>query len=185
MNAKPIVIIALVVAVGVGAVVVGENITSGGDADESEPFPTATASDSAGNDDLDGSEGSGTATSDSSVDETPTPPFAFTIENIEECGQTCRDVTSTLTNQQDATAEGVTVHTRIFAGRGTDGDVIWNGDADVGTLAAGESFTTTRRVDLSFSEALKVQNNDGWITVQTTVDSADRTVTFTDERQVA
>jgi hypothetical protein len=107
------------------------------------------------------------------------------IDNIEECGQTCRDVTSTLSNQQDATAENVTVHTRILAGQGTDGDVVWRGSEDVGTLPAGESSTTTRQVELSFADALKIENNGGWITVQTTVETADGSVTFTDERQVA
>lgn len=36
--------------------------------------------------------------------------------DVEECGQTCRDVTSTLSNNQDETATGVTVYTRVFAG---------------------------------------------------------------------
>ena len=68
---------------------------------------------------------------------------------------------------------------------GTDGDVIWRGTEDVGALGAGESYTTTRQVDLSFADALAVQNAGGWITVQTSVETADRTVTVTDERQVA
>ena len=116
---------------------------------------------------------------------TETPPFTFVIDSIEECGQTCRDVTSTVTNQQDATARNTTVYTRLYVGNGTDGDVAWQGSERVGTLDPGESATATKRVELSFSEALAVQNNDGWITVQTTVETVDRTVTFTDRRQVA
>ncbi|MDT3436998.1 hypothetical protein [Haloarcula sp. 1CSR25-25] len=114
-----------------------------------------------------------------------TPPFAFTVDAIEECGQTCRDVTSTLTNQQNSTAEAVTVSTRIYAGNDTDGDVVWEGSEDVGTLEAGESYSTTRRVDLSFRDAYAIQRADGRITVRTTVETTDRTVTFTDRRTVA
>ena len=45
------------------------------------------------------------------------PPFAFTIDRIEECGLTCRDVTATLHNNQEVPATGVTVYSRIYAGQ--------------------------------------------------------------------
>jgi hypothetical protein len=196
MNTKLLLTAVVVIGAGVGAVVVaGDLLPGGNDATESEAFPTATPSDaetpSDGGDDVE------TTTADSSIrnveltssaadgTSTETPPFGFAIDSIEECGQTCRDVTSTLTNQQDTTAENITVSTWIFAGQGTDGDEIWRGQEDAGTLAAGESYTATNRVELSLSEGLKIQNNDGWITVQTTVETEDQTVTFTDERQVA
>ena len=114
-----------------------------------------------------------------------TPPFAFTVDAIEECGRTCRDVTSTLANQQNSTAEDVTVYTRIYTGNSTDGDVVWEGSEDVGTLEAEGSYTTTRRVDLSFGDAYAIERADGWITVRTTVETADRTVTLSDQRKVA
>jgi hypothetical protein len=94
-------------------------------------------------------------------------------------------VTSTLTNQQDTTAEDVTVYTRIYAGNGTDGDQVWEGSESVGTLDASESYTATKRVELSFADAYAIDQEDGWITVQTTVETADQTVTFTEQRQVA
>jgi hypothetical protein len=115
-----------------------------------------------------------------------TPPFVFTVNAIEECGQTCRDVTSTLTNQQNGTAEGITVYTRIHAGNATDdGDVVWEGSEDVGTLETDESYTTSRRVELSFGDAYAIEQADGWITIRTTVETADRTVTLSDQRKVA
>ena len=181
MRGKPIIVIALVIALGAGLVVTGADVLPGNDDAASEPFPTETAAPSA-QETTQVASGSGGETTTPAA--TPTPPFGFAIENIEECGQTCRDVTSTLTNQQDTTAEDVVVYTRIFAGQGTDGDVVWRGDADVGTLGPGQSYTTTRRVELGFQDALAVQNADGWITVQTTVETADRTVTFTEQRQV-
>lgn len=171
---------------------------SGDDGEEvGEPFPTQTSAaptttagttsggsggGSGGGDDGSGSGGSGTtATTTTAAPE----PFDFRIGSIEECGSTCRDVTVTLTNQQETTAEDVTVYSRIFVGKGTDGDVVWQDSEDLGDLSSDESVTRTKRVELSFSEAYAVQQNDGWITIQTTIQTADRTVTFTDQRQVA
>ncbi|MBB6645587.1 hypothetical protein [Halobellus ruber] len=181
MNLKLILAAIVVLGAGAGVVVAGDMLPGGNGAADAESFPTATPG-GEGTATV-GSDGPATTTADGAS--TATPPFGFTIDKIEKCGQTCRDVTSTLTNQQDATAENGTVHTRIFAGRGTDGDEIWRGNEDVGTLPAGDSYTTTRQVELSYAEALKISNNDGWITVQTTVETENRTVTFTDERKVA
>ncbi|WP_435184544.1 hypothetical protein [Halobellus sp. EA9] len=181
MEGKPIIIIALLVAVGGGAAVIGGDLLPGNGDESTAPFPTETPGTSTATE----TGGSGDATATATA--TPTPPFGFVIEDIVSCGTTCRNVTSTLVNQQDTTASDITVYTRIFAGRGvgSDDDVIWRGQETVGTLGAGESYTTTRQVKLELSEALAVRNNDGWITVQTTVETADQTVTFTDERQVA
>ena len=183
MNGTPLVVLALLVAVVAGAVVIGGDALPGGDDADSEQFPTATSAPGAATQTAqDGDPAQ--ATADATPTATPTPPFGFVIENIEECGTTCRNVTSTLTNQQDSTVEGVTVYSRIFAGQGTDGEEVWRGEEPVGTLGPGESYTTTRQVELSFQEGLAVQNEDGWITIQTTVETEGRTVTFTERRQV-
>lgn len=121
-----------------------------------------------------------TTTSGSGTDH----PFAFTIDRVEECGSTCRDVTVTLTNQQDVGATNVTVTSRIWAGNSTDGDPIWTGTEDVGRLPAGDSYTATKRVELSFTEAYAVEQADGWITLQTTIETDDRTISFTEHRNV-
>lgn len=174
------VLIVLVLAVGIGAAVyygVGPAPGGSDSGEELTDFPTATP------DDGDASSG----TSDSTATPTETPPFSFTIDTIEECGQTCRDVTATLNNQQDDTATGVTVFIRIFAGEdNTDSeDLVWEGKEEAGTLEAGGSHTTTERVELSLQEANKIKQNDGWITILTTVKSDDTTVTFRDSEQVA
>jgi hypothetical protein len=175
----------LVAAVGV-AYATGVGPAPGGDDATIESFPTETpASDGSGG----GGATAGTPTDDGggTAETTATrtrPPFTFAIERIEECGRTCRDVTSTLTNRQDATARNVTVYTRIFVGNGTDGDVVWSGKKAVGDLGPGESYTATERVELSLAEASSVKAHDGWVTVQTTVQTADRTVTYTRHRDV-
>jgi hypothetical protein len=178
MNTKLLLAAVVVVAVGAGAVVaIGDRFPGGSGAD-TDSLPTATPES--------GDEGGPTLEpTDSSTTATPTPPFGFVVDDIEECGRTCRDVTSTLTSRRDTTAENVTVYTRILVGRETDGDEVWRGTEDVGTLPAGESYTATTRVELSLADGLKIENSDGWITVQTTVETEDGAVTFADERQVA
>lgn len=167
---------ALLLAGVAGAVVTGIGPAPGSDSGtDIEAFPTETDSTSSGGDD---SPSESTATASTS-------PFALSIDSIEDCGQTCRDVTSTLTNRQDTAATDVTVYTRLYAGNGTDGDVVWEGTESVGTLDAGESDTATKRVELSYGEAYTIEQNDGWVTVQTTVETGERTVTFTEQRQVA
>lgn len=199
MRAKLVIALALLLAgVTAGTAVFGPDILSEQqeDATDIESFPTATTTQDAGSGGSDGGSGGdssvddgnaggdGTTTDDGSGDATTTP-FTFTIVSIEECGETCRDVTIELANQQETAAENVTVYSRIFAGQGTDGDEIWTGKEAVGRLAAGESVTATKRVSLSFSEAFAVQQADGWITIQTTVQSENETMTFTEQRDVA
>jgi len=174
-----VLIAVIVVAVGIGAALyTGAGPAPGGDSgDEIEEFPTEEDTDGDGSD-ADGSDA--TSTDD-------TDPFSFTIDELEECGETCRDVTSTLTNNQDQTESNVTVYVRIFAGQdntNTD-DLVWEGTEDVGTMEADEDYTSTDRVELSLQDARKIDQEDGWITIQTTVESDDTTVTFQDNERVA
>jgi hypothetical protein len=165
-------------AVGLGAALyygVGPAPGGTGSGEELTDFPMATPSD--GGSDNGASEGTGTET----------PPLSFTIDDIEECGQTCRDVTTTLHNNQNETATGVTVYTRIFAGEDNtaEEDVVWEGKKEVGTVGAGGSRTATERVELSLQEAREIDQQDGWITIVTTVETDEQTVTFQDSEQVA
>jgi hypothetical protein len=147
-------------------------------AESTEPFPTATPPSTAA-----GSGGSGGSSATATA--TPRPSFAFEVRSIESCGQTCRDVTSTVSNGGDAQATDVAVYSRIFVGNSTDtDDLAWQGDERVGTLGAGETYTATKTVELSYPEALAVRSAGDWVTVQTTVESDQRTVTFTRRRNV-
>lgn len=114
------------------------------------------------------------------------PPFRFEIERIERCGRTCRDVTATLVNGRDEAASDLVVETAIYAGNDTnEDDRVWQGTERVGTLSADAEHTSTRRVDLGWGGGLAVKRADGWITVETTVETADRTVTLESQREVA
>ncbi|MFW6321209.1 MAG: hypothetical protein ACOC0Z_05110 [Halohasta sp.] len=112
-------------------------------------------------------------------------PFTFTVDEIDDCGETCRDVTATVENTQDEPAESVTASTRIFAGENSTEDLLWEDTEEIGALAAGESHTTTERVELSWSEAYAVEQNGGWITIVTTIESDEETITVRENRQVA
>jgi hypothetical protein len=168
------ILVALVVVAGIGAALyTGLGPAPGGDSGaDIEDFPTE--------EDTDGNE----TTAPSSAD---TLPFSFTIDNTEKCGQTCREVTATLDNNQNETATAVTVYIRILAGENnteTD-DIVWEGTEDVGAMDPAASHTTTKRIELSLQEARTVDQNDGWITILTTVESDTTTVTFQDSEQVA
>lgn len=165
---------------GVGGMALGGGPgPSLGDADATtEPFPTATDGGISGADEGSSVDGSTTSTP---VDQ----PFAVVIDGVEECGTTCRDVTVSLTNQQAEPAGDVVVYSRVFAGNSTAGsDLVYRGEESVGTLGAGETYTTTERVELSYGDAYAIDQADGWVTIQTTVETADRTVTFTERRDV-
>lgn len=115
-----------------------------------------------------------------------TDAFSFTVDNVDECGTTCRDVAATLHNNQNVTATGVIVFIRIFAGEdNTDmGDLVWERKVEVGTLEAGGSYTTTERVELSIRDARKVERENGWITILTVVESDEKTVRFQESERV-
>ena len=113
------------------------------------------------------------------------PPYTFDVKRISNCGRTCRDVTVELTNNRETTAQNVVVETHIFAGNSTDaGARVWKGNENVGQMGPGTTTTATKRVTLGFGAALSIQRNDGWITIETTVRSADVTRTFTERRDV-
>jgi hypothetical protein len=175
MNRKHVlggVLVVVLLAAAAGAMVyTGVGPAPGGNSGDSiEDFPTEESTDG----------GSGATSPDE------TDPFTFTVDETQECGTTCRDVTATLTNQQNDTATGVTTYIRIYAGENntaTD-DIVWEGTVDIGTLEAGASHTTTERVELSLQDAQQVDQNDGWITIQTSVESDDTIVTFQESEQV-
>lgn len=186
MNRERLAIVITVGAVAVLGVAIAMSAGIGPFADDDGSvgdFPTATETPSAG--DGGGGGGGGDGSGDGGdAEETPQAPFATRIDSIESCGETCRDVTATLINQQDREATGVTVYTRIHEGNGTDGDVVWEGSHEVGTLGPGESDTETQRVELGYFDALAIQQNGGWITVVTTIETDQQTLTYQERRDV-
>lgn len=172
-------LVLVLVVGGVAAFALGVGPAPGGSdtSEDIDDFPTETEESNDG--------GDGDSETDDGSNEATTPPFTFSIDDIEDCGQTCRDVTVTLFNEQDDTAEDVTVYTRIYAGNSTDeSDLVWEGTEEVGAMDANSSVTRTQRVELSYSDGLAIEQNDGWVTIVTTVQSSEETVTFEEERNV-
>lgn len=130
-----------------------------------------------------GSDGSGVDGGSAGPSE---PPYDLDVLGTEQCGNTCRDVTVRLTNNRNETATDLTVRTSIYAGNTTgEGARVWEGRNEVGTLEAGASTTATARVSLSYFEAIDVKRKGGWVTIVTTVESADVTRSFHERRKVA
>lgn len=180
-------VVVLAAVVGAGALFVGGPSGSGdvpgpigGDGDATTTTTTTVADDaddSSGDDSSssDGGGGSDETTTDSSA------PYRFAIVNVEECGDTCRDVTATLTNTGQETRQNVRVTTEVYA----DGDLLWTGNETVGTLEPDEAHTSTKRVKLSYWDGIKIKNNDGYVTIVTVVRSDTGTVRFEERRKVA
>ena len=171
--------VALVVVVAVGAVAAGAVVFAGGDG--GVPGVSGGSAGDGGGSGGGGSDGgSGGPTATPSMADT-NASFEFTIEQIEECGQTCREVTATVANDGGEAAENVVVETTMYA----DGDVVWEGTEEIGDLPANESYTSTREVDVGLSGGAKIQQNDGYVTIETVIDFGDGQEVFTERRQVA
>ena len=124
----------------------------------------------------------GTSTTETgAANESEQRQFDLDLENVSECGATCRDVTVTAVNTGNTTARNVTVETRLEAGD----TVIWRGSESISELEPGESATVTKRVQLGLSEANQLRQNDGYVTANTTVTWDGGNETFTDRRKVA
>ncbi|MFW5895789.1 MAG: hypothetical protein ACOCUA_00190 [archaeon] len=170
-----IAIVGLALLGGLGwAAITGTGPFPGDSGQSLDDFPTATPT------------AEPEATTTDGPTQTEVTPFAFNVDDIAECGFTCRDVTATLFNQRSAFAHDVTVYTRVYAGRNvTDpDDMVWEGREDVGDMAPDETDSSTRRVEISLLDAQKIQQRDGWITIVTAVESEEETVTFHDTEQV-
>ena len=181
-----VVVIALVGVLGAG-VLFAAGADLGGDTDAGAGDSTATPSPTTARPATDTTTPATDAGDESSdrhdatATTTMSSEYAFTIESIEECGSTCRDVTARLTNSGDETREEVRVATAMLA----DGEVLWSGNESVGTLAPGESHVSTERVNVGFTGGMQISANDGYVTIVTVVHSASGKTRFAERRKVA
>jgi hypothetical protein len=94
------------------------------------------------------------------------PAVRMRVGRVARCGTTCRDVTAHLHNRGTADLTNVEVYTTIYAG----GEIVWVDAERVGTVAAGDTYTATKRVEVSPGEALQIHSNDGSVRVETVVE---------------
>ncbi|NHN61168.1 MULTISPECIES: hypothetical protein [Halorussus] len=178
MNRGAVVAVVLLFSLAAGGVLLAGDDGLGGTPDAPAGDSTTTTTTGSGGSPTD------TASGDSASDATATPSdsgYAFTIQSIEDCGSTCRDVTARLDNSGGAVREEVEVTTKMYA----DDDLLWAGNETVGRLGPGESHTSTRRVDVGFSGGLAISANDGYVTIVTVVRSEGGTARFSERRKVA
>ncbi|KTG10880.1 hypothetical protein AUR64_06770 [Haloprofundus marisrubri] len=118
---------------------------------------------------------------DEAVQDAYDQPLRFSVGEIEECGTTCRDVTAEVRNTGNESIDDIDVEVHIFA----DDDEVWDGNVEVGSVDAAASQQETIRVELGYMDAYKIKQNDGYITVKTTVTTASGTFSFEERRKVA
>lgn len=108
------------------------------------------------------------------------PEFAFEVRNVESCGGTCREVTAGLTNEGSVPANNVTVEVNVLVGD----DRIWRDTERVGALGPGETYESSDRIEIGALEALKIQQNGGYVTIETVVTHDGETQQFTRREKV-
>lgn len=121
------------------------------------------------------------ANADETTETATSSGYDFVIQNIEKCGNTCRDVTARLTNDGPEARRNVRVTTKMYA----DDSLLWSGNETVGTLDSGESHVSTKRVNVGFSGGMAISANDGYVTIVTIVESSNGTTQFSERRKVA
>jgi outer membrane protein assembly factor BamB len=101
------------------------------------------------------------------------------LRNITECGPTCRNVTYSIENPTESGVSDLTADIDIISG----GETLVETEQSVGDVAAGEAVTLTDRIELSGSQALKIQDNDRQVTIEVQLRSANATRTLTFDRE--
>lgn len=155
--------------------ITGATITplAGATTDRHEAAPTADS------DRSDESSPIATANRSDGSDDGADVVFELDPYEIEACGFTCRNVTTTITNAGSDDATNVRVSVTVSAAD----EVRWETDEAVDRLEAGAAITRTKRVDLEFSEALEIRD-EGWLTVETIVESDQQTERFVRETEI-
>lgn len=88
------------------------------------------------------------------------------VVRVAPCGSTCRDVTAKLHNEGAVDLTNVEVYTTIYAGD----QIVWVDAERVGTITAGDTYTTTKRVRVAAGDVLKIHSNGGAVTVKTVLE---------------
>lgn len=95
-------------------------------------------------------------------------PLAHTVVNITTCGQTCRLMNTTVTNEGNSTAEDTTVHYRIYSGD----EQVWRGNRTIGTLAVNETAALETRIEVGMGQGMQIRSNDGDVLIRSNITSS-------------
>jgi len=103
------------------------------------------------------------------------------INNISECGQTCRTVNYTVSNIGANATTNTSIQLRAIA----DGDEIYSNETAYGTINASSSLTIVEDVEVGRSGGFILQDTGGDVTIEINVGSTNTTASFSFERNVA
>lgn len=107
-------------------------------------------------------------------------PFNLRQQNVTKCGMTCRVVTVTLTNMGNNMAKNISVESRIFAGDSH----IETRQTTIRRLRPNETVVRTIRIDAGLQDVIRIKQNGGRITVQSTIKSDDHNMTKISQRKI-
>lgn len=121
---------------------------------------TTTADASTTGDGSDGGTTTGTAGEDATA---PDVEFDASVDDIQECGRTCRALFYTVSNRGTDDAASVGVRIRVFTGGGKVYDEV----QDIGPLdARSKRDGIKKQIDVGLGGAAKIKNNDGAVTIE-------------------
>jgi hypothetical protein len=161
----------------------GSDTTYGGGSGDDSSDGAANGSDERSSDDTDqgdGEDGSSEDEADSSDRTDPEPELQFDITALEVCGLTCREATATLANTGGDDATNVTAEVTVLSG----GEKLLTTTRAVGTFEADERQTRSVPVDGGTADGYVIQDNDGRITIETTLVHDDGQDRFVEQRNV-
>ncbi len=104
----------------------------------------------------------------------PSVDLSVIVDEITECGRTCRTLAYTVQNRGGAGAENVTVEVAVRT-PDADGDVVYEGTQELGAIDSERQRQATTNLTLGEDGAAAVQNNDGSVAVEITAVADDGT----------
>jgi hypothetical protein len=151
--------------VGVVTLTAGCSSDSGNTTDTQTPdVETLEITDTSETEDAPGSTSSEVTESNDEERSTPKPKVEFHVEldNISECGLTCRKIEYTLQNRGQLSAKQMGVSIRVHTG----GEQVYDATQSIGDLQSQTQKTgITHQIDVGLSGGNAIQSNDGEITL--------------------
>lgn len=102
------------------------------------------------------------------------------IEEVGECGVTCRNVTYVLTNPTETSVTDLTADITLVSG----GTTVWENERSLGYVQAGDEVTLTDEVSLDRDQMARILENDWEVTINVRLQSANETRTISFDREL-
>jgi hypothetical protein len=114
----------------------------------------------------------------------PRPEFVYWTADIRPCGTLCREVAVAIRNVGTAPARSVHVAVTLTT-QGTFGqNTLWTGETAIERLPVNETHRETRTIEVARSKLLPLKANGCTVTAHVTIESATRTQSFEETKQL-